>query len=72
MCPLKALNSWFSLAFLIIEETLINWGCAKDHKDDPRFTLSFLLISKSCILKSSGIKGIEYAHFEGKKPLKHL
>lgn len=72
MCPFKALNAWSSLAFLIIEETLINWGYAKDHKDGPRFSLSFLLVSKSRILKSAGIEGIEYAHFEGKKLLKHL
>lgn len=72
MCPLKALNAWSSLAFHIIEETLINWGYAKDHKDDPRFSLSSLLFSKSCILQSAGIEGIEYAHFEGKKPLMRL
>lgn len=72
MCPLKALNAWSKLAFLIFEETLINRGYAKDHKDDPCFSLSFLLFSKSCILKSAGIEGIEYAHFEEKEPLEHL
>lgn len=63
MCPLRLLNAWSSLVFLRVAETLIKWVYAKDHKHDS---------SKSCILKTAGIKGIEYAHFEGKKPLMHL
>ena len=63
MCPFRLLNAWSSLVFLRVAETLIKGVYAKDHNHDP---------SKSCILKTAGIEGIEYAHFEGKKPLMHL
>jgi hypothetical protein len=49
-----------SLAFLVVEETLINRGYPNHHKVNSGF-LFFPFFSKSSILKASGIQGLEYA-----------